>query len=115
MATASYKVVLLGEGKYKYDDITVLDMTFLMFRLCWKGLGSRKLQCKYSDFPIFRSFSISLPRVTLTKRCVWNPCVQSSIVLRYVEDKFHSGHLTTLQVGRPRVQASIGVRTRVLV
>ena len=45
MATASYKVVLLGEGKYKYDDITILDMTFLMFRLCWKGLGSRKLQC----------------------------------------------------------------------
>ena len=45
MATASYKVVLLGEGKYKYDDIAVLDMTFLMFRLCWKGLGSRKLQC----------------------------------------------------------------------
>ena len=27
MATASYKVVLLGEGKYKYDDITILDIS----------------------------------------------------------------------------------------
>ena len=27
MAAASYKVVLLGEGKYKYDDITILDIS----------------------------------------------------------------------------------------
>ena len=42
-------------------------------------------------------------------------CVgKSSIVLRYVEDKFNTGHLTTLQVGKLtklyHVQSSIGVR-----
>ena len=44
---------------------------------------------------------------------VYLGCVgKSSIVLRYVDDKFNTGHLTTLQVCSPRyhVQASIGVR-----
>ena len=41
-------------------------------------------------------------------------CVgKSSLVLRYVEDKFNSGHLTTLQVcsRHNMVQSSLGVRS----
>ena len=69
-ASASFKVVLLGEG------------------IDWSG---------------HISFLSSL----------YLGCVgKSSIVLRYVDDKFNTGHLTTLQVCSPRyhVQASIGVR-----
>ena len=70
-ASASFKVVLLGEG----IELSTLQLESKYFNL----IG-----------------------------CVG----KSSIVLRYVDDKFNTGHLTTLQVCSPRyhVQASIGVR-----
>ena len=103
-----------------------------MFRLCWKGLGSRKLQSKYSDFPIFHSFSISLPRVTLKALCLEPMCAElhraaicrGQVPLRPPHHTsggqttcpgIHRGEDTCTRVAGTRVQTSCGVTARVFV